>query len=233
MEEHIDVPENPRETAQLLIFDLDVFLENARQLRAHALARALAQLAQERDLDLEALHDTTWSRGFQGIEQTLDLLGAELDEEGLTRLLELVQDFQLREVQSGRVRLHSLLADMVARLHDCGYHTVLLSADSRAYMMGVIDYFELDRYIDFAVCIEDVSSRDLNLALLEILDNQEVLRSEALLLTNRAPVLSTARQLQIQSVGCQWGDITKHELQLADRIITSPTRLVEWLAPEE
>lgn len=219
------------EQRRLLVFDLDGMLDDARSLRVHSFAQALSQLALEKGLDIDVPNPAALQVLSMKIEEILDLLGPQLSKENLAHLLDLVQEAKRSQVESGNIRLHPEILEALALLRDLGYRMAILSLDSRDYMLAVIDYFELDRYIDISVCSSDFGGPNPSLGLLEIVDNQEILKSEAVYISNRSEGLVVARELGIVSVGCQWGGVSPEELQSADEVVESPGELVELLFP--
>jgi phosphoglycolate phosphatase len=111
-----------------------------------------------------------------------------------------------------------------------GYLLAIQSSDDRDYLLAVIDYFELDRYIDISICSGDIGRREPELKLLEILEKEELLRSEAILISNRGIELDMARRLGVTAIGCLWGEGDESELQPADQLVESPAELVALLS---
>ena len=214
----------------VLVFDLDSLLEDPRSLRVYSLAEALIQLAGEENFILDLPDDTSLELLSASIEANLDVLARELDRQGLARLLELVQEHKIEAVQEGRLRLQAEIIEAMEELKELGYFLAILSPDDRDYLLAVIDYFELDRYIDISVCSSDVGRQRAELQLLEILEREELLRSEAVLISNRGAELEMARSLGITAVGCLWGGGDEDELQSADHLVKSPADLVKLLS---
>ena len=221
--------EDPR-SFRVLVFDLDCLFDDPRSLRMCSLAEALIQLADEESLKLEMPDRTSLELLASNIEANLDLLVPGLDKQGLKRLLELVQEHKVAAIQEGRMRLQPEIHEAIEELKEMGYLLAIQSPDDRDYLLAVIDYFELDRYIDISICSGDVGRQEAELQLLEILEKEDLLRSEAVFISNRGAELDVARRMEITAMGCLWGGGKEDEMQSADHLVRSPADLVMLLS---
>lgn len=218
---------------RLLIFELDGMLQEGRALRARSLADALSELVETLELDVALPQPAALQLLSENIEANMDLLAPGLNPENLVRLLELVEESKLRQVEQGACGLHPEFPGALAKLRDLGCRVAVLSLSGRAFMLGVIDYFELHRYIDISVCPGDVGNPDPSVSLLEILEKQQSLRSEAVFISNRGQGLAAARGLGVSSVGCRWGGASTSELGAANEVVATPVELVKLLFPSK
>jgi phosphoglycolate phosphatase len=221
-----DDPRNYR----VLVFDLDCLIEDPRSLRIYSLAEALIQLADEENLKLDIPDGPSLELLSSSIEANLDVIAPGLDKQGLIRLLELVQQRKVEAILKGRTRLQPEIQEAIEELKEMGYLLAIQSPDDRDYLLAIIDYFELDRYIDISICSGDVGRQAAELQLLEILEKEELLRSEAILISNRGAELDAARQMGIVAIGCLWGGGSVEEMQSADHMVESPADLVMLLS---
>jgi phosphoglycolate phosphatase-like HAD superfamily hydrolase len=225
--------DDPMRGVQLLMFDLDCLLADPRPLRIHALASALLQLTAEGDRRLDIPDNTSLELLSSRIEAHMDLLAPNLDKQGMIRLLELVQDYKTKAVQEGRVELQADILEAMEELREMGYLLAIQSPDDRNYMLAVIDYFELDRYIDISVCESDVGREYGELRFLEIIEKEELLTSEVAFISHRGSELEVAHRMGMTTIGVLWEGGDADEFRSADRLVESPADLVGLLSDIE
>jgi phosphoglycolate phosphatase-like HAD superfamily hydrolase len=232
-DEFADRGDDPIRGLRLLVFDLDCLLDDPRSLRVHSLASALMHSTGKEHRRLDIPNDISLELLSSRIEAHLDLLAPDLDKPGLTRLLERVQEYKTKAVQEGRLRLQTDILEAIEELREMGYLLAIQSPDDRNYMLAVIDYFELDRYIDISVCESDVGREYGELRFLEIIEKEELLISEVALISHRGSELEVAHRMGMTTIGCLWEGGDADEFRSADRLVELPADLVSLLSDIE
>lgn len=216
------------ENIRLIIFDLDGTLFRPGEVAVEALYSALEETAREFQIDIRFPEEEEIYRSLGQLDyRFIESLNLNLNKEQAEHLLKTFGEIESMLIEEGEGELYEGAVAALQILKDSGYQLALASCLRRDYLLAIMDHFDLDRYIDFAVSIDDVGRGEETEILSEIIDNQGALPSETAYVADRETNFRAARQIGIIAVGCAWGFGEASELRQADYVVDSFSELVD------
>jgi phosphoglycolate phosphatase-like HAD superfamily hydrolase len=201
---------------RLLIFDLDYLVFDCAALKLRALRHCLLEFADQIPTDARLpdsvdIEECCMAAGHKWVSS----MPLGLDESGQIELAECYLLEESRHLESGAGVLFPGIRDLFSGCRDSGL-ILGLGADSRRdYLMSVSDRLGLDQVFEVSLCTEEYGSGRTEEMFEDILQQVEVLPSEAIILGTRSPYFEAARGMNIPSIGCGWGLQQKKDFSAA------------------
>lgn len=213
---------------ELIIFDLDGTLFKPDQVIVKAVYQAIESTSNQFGLDIKyPSREKIYASLGQLDYRFVDELDLNLNPEQADYLKSSIAEIEGKLVEQGIGRLYDGALETLKSLKDLGYQLAIASNLGREYLLALLDHFDLDQFIDFSVCIDDVGRAEKRDILEEIINNQEVLSSEVVFVADRESDFLAAKELDIKTIGCTWGFGRDEELRLADYRVSSFDALVK------
>ncbi len=209
---------------RLLVFDLDYVIFDCAALKVKALRESLISFADDIPQDVRLPDAVDAWEGFREYgrrwPQHLEL---GIGEPQLEELNAAYQVYETRLVEKGAGRIYPGVPGMLDACRQIGLVSALGAEANRDYLLAVSDRHELETFFESAYCTEEFGSGGAEEMIEEIMSRAQVLPSETLVLGNRHDLFAAARNLDVITIGCEWGLQAPEVPGSADLRLLSPT----------
>lgn len=215
----------------LLILDPEDILYDGRPIRVQALARALDDQALSKN---HSPHVDRWEADYGQLAQQIELnvdasLAILRQEDSLRHVLDRVEEIRMELMGNQKLLPFNEFLDVLRKLKEYGCEIAIYSNGLRDTMLILMERLGLDPLIGFCTCTQDTGRLIPAGAIPDILENMQFLPSETVLVSNNPILLNQAREMEIQTVVCRWGNPTPEVLSLADHTIDAAQQLYRFM----
>lgn len=221
---------------KLVAFDLDGTIFKTESIVLDAVRLAVEELSGRFAIDVAVPSERT-ILSLLGTPNYayVGKLGLSLTAQQEAYLGEAIERHELEWIDSGRGQLYPGTVECLEALDRRGLEIGIASNCTRPYLVAISDRFELDRWVDLSLCIDDFGHADKASILTELVSNRMILSHEAVYVGDRSSDLEAARRIGMRFIGCAWGYGAASELSEAETVAANfdeLTRVVLQLAAQ-
>lgn len=211
---------------RLLIFDLDYLIFDCSALKTRSLHESLIAFADEIPQDAPLPDGIDVEAGFREHGcRWIHFLQVGLDEAQLEHLHACYRTQEENFLDAGIGGIYPALREFLVLCRKNGIMTAIGAEAGRDYLLAVSDQLGLDDFFNLAFCSEEFGMGGTEEMIEEIIGRAEVNPSETVVLGTRSEFFRAARNLDVRSIGCEWGVSQVEELSEADLTAPSPAEI--------